>query len=72
LRWNEEEDKNVSESSQRLKIANALLLSVAIIVGYLYGLFILAAIYITSMQSINKNQRENQANIDSLIENDQV
>jgi hypothetical protein len=33
----------------------SLFLSVVIIVEYLYELFILAAIYITTMQSINKN-----------------
>lgn len=69
FRWQEEKKP---ESSQVLKVLNTLLLSVVIIGGYLYGSFILVAIYIVSMKDIKKNDRRFQVSIDSVIERDQL
>jgi hypothetical protein len=67
LRWGKTAEEN---SSSLLKIINTLTISVAPIAYYLYGMFILVAIYIVSMQEKRKNKKSPKISIDLNNEKD--
>jgi hypothetical protein len=67
LRWGKTAEEN---SSNLLRTINTLTLSVAPIAYYLYGMFILVAIYIVSMQEKRKNKKNPQISIDLNNEKD--